>query len=121
MHGAPVQTSTLHARPTADHVPRLDPVVIAGMREGERQTPEVDQVLPMDAGKALGDHHLEAEITWRKRSVVAARSLSVVLAGDNGMSLVGPDLLGSPRIALIDGLECELARQFHSRIQLRRT
>src|ERR1700731_4519209 len=36
-----VQTSTLHARPTADPAPRLDPGVIAGMREGERQTPKL--------------------------------------------------------------------------------
>jgi hypothetical protein len=41
----------------------LDAVVFGGIRKGQGQDTEIDEVLPMDAREALGDDDLQAEIT----------------------------------------------------------
>jgi hypothetical protein len=66
----------------AEHVVPVDPIVVGGIREGQRQDAEVDQVLPVDPREALGDHHAQGEIARRQRGVLAARALAVVLAAD---------------------------------------
>jgi len=39
-----------------------DAIVVVGIHKRQRQYPDIDQVLPVDAGKALGNHDLQAEI-----------------------------------------------------------
>ena len=54
--------------------------------ERERQHTEVDEVLRVDAGEALGDHGAQAEVARRDRGVLAARALAVVVAADDDVA-----------------------------------
>jgi hypothetical protein len=90
-----------------EHVVLLDAVVVGRVVEGERQDPEVHEVLPVDAGEALGHHQTQPEIARRERGVLAARSLAVVVAVDHGMTASPARRLRPADIALVDHVEGE--------------
>ncbi len=92
-----------------NRISSLDTVVVCRVGEGERQDPEVDEVLPMDPREGLRDHHPQAEVARGERCVLAARALTVVVGPDHRVAaaLARP---GRPlRIGLVDRLEHELA------------
>src|SRR4051794_4222263 len=60
-----------------------DAVVVAVVGELQRQDPEVGQVLPVDAGVRLGDHHAQPEVPGHDGGVFPRGALPVVGAGDD--------------------------------------
>ena len=60
--------------------PSASLLVVGGVGKGQRQNAGVDEVCRVDAGKALGDDRLDAEVEGRERRVLARRALPVVRA-----------------------------------------
>ena len=58
-------------------------VVILAPGKGERQQALRDQVAPVNARKALGDHCAHAQLLGRQRRVLARRALPIVIAPDD--------------------------------------
>lgn len=69
-------------------VVRIDAIVVIRTRELEGEDSEVDEVLPVDARKTLGDDGPQAEVPGNDCRVLAARTLTVVSAADDHVSRV---------------------------------
>ena len=82
--------------------------VVGRVGELEGQDPEVDEVLPVDAGEVLGDHGAQTEEARGDRRVLAARSLTVVLPADDDVASGVAHVQCSLRERLDDGVEHEL-------------
>src|SRR5262245_33890376 len=67
----------------------LDPIVVLGVAERQREHPLLLEVGLVDAGEAADQHRHAAEVARRHRGMLAARALTVVLVAD-----------GEPRLAL---------------------
>ena len=92
-----------------DRVSDVQAVVVRRIGEGQRQHSEVDEVLPVDAREALGDHHLQTEITWGSGRVLPAGALPVIGTGDDHVSLSAlPAFSRSHGVGAVDPLEGEL-------------
>ncbi len=61
----------------------IDLLPIGGIDKGKRQNAEVEKILPMNPGEALGNNRFEAEVSRRDGSMLAARSLAIVFAADD--------------------------------------
>ena len=91
-----------------EHIALVHAVVVAGVRELEREDAEVHEVLPVDAGEVLGDHGLESKEARRDGRVLPARALAVVLAADDDVAAGVAHVEGALRERLVDGVEHEL-------------
>ncbi len=91
---------------------QLGLVVARRILEQQRNDPLRDQVPPVDPGEALCDHGANAELRRGQRGVLAARSLAVVVAGDDEPSA---PLLRAPRELRVSVLERELRDRGHVR------
>src|SRR4029077_17102827 len=89
----------------AEHVSRLQTPVLRPVGRTQRQDAEVDQVLPVDARETFGQNGPQSQIPRRQRSVLAARSLPIVRAANNGMASGIANLHGAVVIGLINDVE----------------
>src|SRR3984885_8771704 len=64
----------------------VNAVVVVGIVELERQNSEVGQILPVDAGKRLGDDSPKSKVTWCDRRVFARGALAVVVTADDDVA-----------------------------------
>src|SRR6266404_6188245 len=85
-----------------EQVAFFKPSVIRRVGEGERQDAIIDQVLTVDASKALGKDDSQAEVARRHRGVLARGSLTVIVAGDDRMSAPVADRARSFDIGRVD-------------------
>src|SRR6478672_6017260 len=83
-------------------------VVIFRVSQRQRQHAEVDQVLPMNARKALDQYDPQTEIARREGRVLTAGALPIVSAGDNRVSAN----LASGQGALVIGFVNALKQEF---------
>src|SRR5882724_1674660 len=92
----------------AQDIPWRDPVPVVQIGEGQGKDAEVDQILPVNARKALVDDGVDPEIARGNGRMLAARSLTIIAPGDDERA----GLLVSHRpliIRRIDGTEHEFA------------
>ena len=84
-------------------LPELGLVVVGRVLEEERHDALGDQVAPVNPREALRDHGPDTELGRREGSVLATRSLAVVVARDDEPSapLVRP--LREPLVAVLEG------------------
>jgi hypothetical protein len=54
------------------HVVQLNVVAVFSSNEGQREHPEIDEVLPVNAREAFGDDGAQSEVTRRQGRVFAA-------------------------------------------------
>ncbi len=66
------------------HMIPLDAVMVLVILEGQRQDPEIDQILPVNPGIALGDDAAHAQIARTQRRVFPAGALPVVAPAHQG-------------------------------------
>ena len=59
-----------------EYILLADAIVVVGIHKHQRQYPEIDQILPVDARKALGDNHPQTEIARRQRGVLSSGTLA---------------------------------------------
>src|SRR5262249_61823677 len=85
---------------------------IGPLLEEERDDSLRNQVPPVDSRKALRDHGANAELRRRQRGMLTARSLAVVVAGDDEASAPLVRTLGEVLVAVLEG---ELGDRRHVR------
>ena len=101
IHDAVPDTRKLHL------IPKAYLVIIGLIFEGQRQDAGIDEVGPVDTGKALGDDGFDSQIERNESGMLTGRTLAIVLTTDNDAL---PSLSGALGELLVADGEAEVGQ-----------